>query len=644
MRLFLYNIHKQFFKNQENFMLQDFRDNLNGVAKILLVAIIIVPFALFGVDALFVGGDTAKEVANVDGESISERTLQQAVLVQKQQIMNKFQNVDESLINEEQLRPSVLQRLVRQKVEEKAAVDLGMGVSNETVYDLLAQVPEFQTDGKFNAQRYDFVVRQMGYTPTSHKKAIHSQLLVNQFLQGVVSTGFSTEKELELLASVSEQTRGYYYLTIPSAPLKSSTPVSDEEVQSYYDSHSQQFMTEEQVVVEYIELQPSDLLKEVSVDNDLVDERYQAKVDAAKESSTFHSAQILLEKKEDNSHLALMAELQEKLQAGEDFAVLAKEHSEDFVTAESGGSLGYTQPGDLPEELEAALAQLEVGSVSGIVESKAGIHLLKLLDKKSVDVPSREALIPVIREELELQMAQDLMPERIEELKDISYNATSLQDTADQMALDLKVSEPFTRSGGTGVAASTQVVGAAYSESVLDEGFASEVIELSDSLVLVLAVRERIKPSLKPLADVKSQIEMAIKTEKVSEQILVKGKELEQQVKSGNSIESVAKSENLKWQVSLNTKRLGGNQNDPIRQRVFAMPAPEGSPVVDYLILPNGDYVLVSLVKVEAGDYRALKLDQKHALFSARSLATAGRDYEAYGALLLKDADVASKY
>jgi len=80
-------------------MLQDFRDNLNGVAKIVLVAIIIIPFALFGVDALFVGGDDVEEVANVNGESISERSLRQAVLVQKQQIMNKFQDVDESLID-----------------------------------------------------------------------------------------------------------------------------------------------------------------------------------------------------------------------------------------------------------------------------------------------------------------------------------------------------------------------------------------------------------------------------------------------------------------------------------------------------------------------------------------------------------------
>ena len=625
-------------------MLQDFRDNLNGVAKVVLVAIIIIPFALFGVDALFVGGDQTEEVANVNGESISERSLQQAVLVQKQQIMNKFQNVDESLIDEEKLRPAVLQRLIRQKVEEQAAADLGMGVSDETIYDLLSQVPEFQTDGKFDAKRYEFVVRQMGYTPTSHKKAISSDMLVNQFLQGIVTTGFSTEKELALLASVSEQTRDYYYLTLPAAPLKNEIVISDEEVSSYYEANAHQFMTEEQVVIEYIELQPLDLLREVSADDDLIEGRYQEKVDAAKESATFHSAHILLEEKEDDSHLTAMAELQEKLKAGEDFSALAKEHSEDFVTSESGGDLGYTQPGDLPEELESALAQLEVGSISDIVETKAGIHLVKLLDKKAVDVPNKETLVPAIREELELQMAKELMPERVEELKDISYNATALQDTADQMALDLKVSEPFTRSGGDGVAASHQVVKAAFSDTVLEEGYASEVIELSDTLALVLVVRERIQPSLKPLAEVRPQIEMAVKNEKVGVQILAQGQALEQKVKSGESIENVAKTEDLKWQVSLNTKRLGANQNDPIRQRAFALPIPGESPVVDHLVLPNGDYVLLSLVKVEAGDYKALKLDQKHALFSARSIAAAGRDYEAYGSLLLKEADIASKY
>lgn len=625
-------------------MLQNFRDNLNGVARIVLVAIIIVPFALFGVDALFVDGGGPKEAANVNGDSISERSLQQAVLVQKQQIINRFKDVDPSLIEEDKLRPTVMQRLIRQKVEEQAAADMGMAISSETIFDLLSQVSDFQTDGKFDVERYEFVVRQMGYTPTSHNKAIHSELLVNQFLQGVVATGFSTEKELALLASVTEQTRDYFYLTLPAAALKDSLKLSESDVETYYKNHSQQFMTEEQLIVEYIELQPSDLARDISVDADLIEERYKAKVEAATSGASRHAAHILLEKQEDESHLVNMATIQKKLKNGGDFTALAKEFSEDFATSEDGGDLGYSQSGDLPLELESALAGLSVGEVSGIVETKAGIHLITLLDQKAVDIPSREVMEPVIRKELELQMAQELMPERIEELKDISYNATSLQDTADTMALDLKVSEPFSRSGGLGIAASRQVLNAAFSDSVLQEGYASEVIELSNDLVLVLAVRERLAARLKPLDDVRLQIEMAVKNEMANKQIVVQGEALLQQVKSGRSVEEVAKAEGLTWQASLNSKRVGGNQNDQLRQVVFSMPVPDSSPTVDYQLLPNGDYVLISLVKVEAGNYKVLGLEQKHALFSSRSLATASRDYQAYGALLLDDADVASNY
>ena len=322
-------------------MLLNFRDNLTGVAKVVLIGIIIVPFALFGVDALFVSGGAPQEAANVNGESITERTLQQAVLVQKQKIINRFKDVDPSQIDEEQLRPSVMQRLIRQKVEEQTAADLGMGISKATVFDLLAQVPDFQTEGKFDAERYEFVVRQMGYTPTTHNRAIRSELLVNQFLQGVVSTGFSTEKELALLASVAEQTRDYYYLTIPAEPIKQALEISAEEVNTYYEANAEQFMTEEQLVIEYIELQPSDLISEISVDDDMIEERYQAKVDALAESATHHSAHILLEKQDDGSHLEQMASIQEKIKNGEEFASLAKEFSEDFATSEEGGNLGY---------------------------------------------------------------------------------------------------------------------------------------------------------------------------------------------------------------------------------------------------------------------------------------------------------------
>ncbi|MEH6528611.1 MAG: SurA N-terminal domain-containing protein [Porticoccus sp.] len=625
-------------------MLQNFRDNLNGVAKGVLIAIIIIPFALFGVDALFISGSATEEAANVNGETITEFRLQQAVENQKQQFLSRYKNIDPALLTDEQLRAPVIQQLIRKKVVEQTAIDQGMGVSSRTIYDILLDVPEFLTDGKFDTDRYNFALRQMGFTPTSYSKLLSSELLFNQFLQGVAVTGFSTEQELTLLAGMTEQTRDFYYMTLPVAPLLDSAVVSEEDINTYYTSHSDQFMTEEQLVVEYIELQPSDLAGEVSVDDEMVEEAYQVRVAEATSKQSRHVAHILLEKQDDGSHMSKIATIQEKLKGGGGFAALAQEFSEDYITAEQGGDLGFTQTGDLPDALELALDKLSVGDLSDVVESDAGVHILKFIAEKVADVPSRDVLEPSIRAELELQLAQELMPERIETLKDLSYNASSLQDTADQAALDLKVSTPFGRAGGVGVVANSQVINAAFSDTVLEEGYASEVLELSENHLLVLALRERIAPRLKLLEEVKPQIALVIKEQNAREQLLVRGAELQQRVSAGETIEDVAKAENLEWQVSLDTKRIGGNLDKNIHQHVFSMQIPDQTPVIDNLIVANGDLVLISLVKAKPGDFNALGAQQKRAMAASVATTTASQAYQAYEELLLQSSDVASKY
>ena len=217
-------------------MLQDFRDNLKGSAKIVLVAIIIVPFALFGVDAIFLSGSSVEEAASVNGETITELRLQQSVALQKQQILNRYEDLDPSMINDEQLRGPVMQQLIRQKAVELAAREQGMAIDDKMIYRLLLEVPDFQVEGKFDAQRYEFVLRQMGYTPNSYNKLLRSDMLNSQFMQGVSNTGFSTERENQLLASITEQTRDFYYLTIPRAPVLDAISITDEEVQSFYEA------------------------------------------------------------------------------------------------------------------------------------------------------------------------------------------------------------------------------------------------------------------------------------------------------------------------------------------------------------------------------------------------------------------------
>jgi len=625
-------------------MLQNFRDNLHGATKGVLIAIIIVPFALFGVDALFMSGSAVEEAANVNGETITELRLQQAVVLQKQQILNRYENIDPTLVDEDQLRAPVMQQLIRQKVVEQAAVDQGMGVDKKTLYRILLEVPDFQTDGKFDTERYEFVLRQMGYSPTSYNKLLTTDMVTNQFMQGVAATGFSTLQESKLLAGITEQTRDYYYLTIPRAPLLDTIEVAEADIESYYTANQDEFRSEEKLVVEYVELTPASFTEEVNLEQSMVDEVVDAKIAAAASRRSRHVAQILLEVQDDDSHLEKLAEIQKKLEAGESFADLAREYSEDYGTAEQGGDLGYIQAGDLPESLGVAVDQLAVGEVSGLVESELGVHLIKLLDEKSADAPSREQLEPSVRQELLHQLALELLPVRIEELKDLSYNADSLESVANRLGVPLKVSEPFGRREGAGISSNPVVVQAAFSQPVLDDGLASEVLELADDHVLVLKLKERIPETLQPLADVRDQIETILKAQYASRELQQRGEALAERARAGESIEDIAKQEALEWQVSLDTKRFSGNQVSQIRDRVFDMSEPGSKPVIDNLIMNNGDYVLVSLVKVQEGDFSQLSSEQQNLLTATVALTNASRDYQAYERILLEQADVASKY
>ncbi|PHS76115.1 MAG: hypothetical protein COB19_02075 [Porticoccus sp.] len=625
-------------------MLQDFRDNLKGSAKIVLVAIIIVPFALFGVDAIFLSGSSVEEAASVNGETITELRLQQSVALQKQQILNRYEDLDPSMINDEQLRGPVMQQLIRQKAVELAAREQGMAIDDKMIYRLLLEVPDFQVEGKFDAQRYEFVLRQMGYTPNSYNKLLRADMLNSQFMQGVSNTGFSTERENQLLASITEQTRDFYYLTIPRAPVLDAISITDEEVESFYESNKDQFMADEQLVVEYLELRPDDLVQEVVVEESVVNDVIEARISAARAKQSRQVAQILLEKQDDGSHLDKISDIQKQLEAGEDFAVLAEQHSEDYSTAEQGGDLGFVQRGDLPESLSVALDSLSVGEVSGPVETDLGVHLVKLLAEKKAELPGRDDIEPGIRRELQRQLALELLPERIEELKDLSYNASSLESVADRLDLTLQITEPFSRNGGDGIAGKPQVITAAFSEPVLEKGLTSEVLDLADDHVVVLSLRERIPSRLKPLAEVRSRIEQILKKERADRQLMERAETLVARVKGGESIEEVAKQESLQWHVNLNTKRFSGKLNEEIRQWVFSLAEPADSAVVSDLALDNGDHVIVSLTRVTEGDFSKLSAEQKHVLSTTVALTAASRDYQAYETLLVEQADIASKY
>ncbi len=621
-------------------MLQNFRDNLKGITTWLLVGIIIVPFALFGVDSLFLSGSAVEEVASVDGVGITELRLQQAVSIRKQQLLNQYKNMTPDMLDDELLRGPVLDQLVRQKLMAQTAVDQGMRASGKIISDIILNTEGFQTAGRFDKDAFDFNLRRMGYTAKTYRDLLSDEIITNQFLSGITRTGFVTRAELDQLISIQQQKRSFDYLTLPLQPLLDSISVDEEEILDYYQAHPERFNEPEKVVVEYLELRPELFYDEVVVDDSLVREQYDAEIKALKAVVQRRVAHIQI----DADNPGLLEEIKEKLASGMDFAVLAKEYSTDLGSAEQGGDLGVVTPGTFPEKFEQAIETLAKGQVSEPVLTESGYHFIKLLESSEAKVPSFEQEEQRIRESIQHQLALELLPQKVESLKELSYNVDSLQTTAQALGLELEISEPFSSSGGTGkLSRIPEAVRAAFSPEVLESGYSSDVLEISDEFFLVLKLKEHSPAHRQAVEDVRDNIADSVRRQKATTQLVQKAEAIKARVDAGEKLQDVAEAESLEWSTSTDVQRFDSDSNPELINQVFSRPETIELPVSGFVPTSSGDVLVYTLTAITAGDPTSIEPDQKMELANSLSTRQASREMQAYLTILESSADIARR-
>ena len=615
-------------------MLDNFRNNMRGIATVIVIFIGGI-FAFSGTGSLFLSGAGAETELVVNDEQVSALRIQQAISVEKRRILSENEGLDPSLVDDELIRPGVLQQMIGRKVIAQSAAEQAMGISTKTVSKLLVDTPSFQTDGRFDQDVFQYAIRQQGYTSATFIDMIKEDLLIQQVLQGVAITNFVTEIELAALAGLTEQMRDYYYLTLPIAPIMYAVELSEEQVSAYYELNKEQYQTDDQVVIDYIELNAAQLTEGESVSPEQIQARFDQEAESADTAVSRQAAHILLAE----PSAELLAEIQSKLDAGDDFAALATEYSEDFGAAETGGDLGYTTGDMFPEPFEAALVQLEVGQVSTAVETDAGTHFIKLLDtqEQTFELAAESARI---ERELLTELTANALIEKLEMLKELSFNAESLAVVAEDLELTAQTSSAFSRTGGEGVASYPAVVKAAFSSEVVDDKYASEVLDLGNDRYMVIKLNESIPARQKELAEVRDTVTRALKATIAQQAIAQQGAALLASVEAGESVETVAKANTLDWQVALGVKRNGGGVNPEILNAVFQMQSPADTAVTEGFYMRNGDYVVASLIEVTQGDVTKLSSQQKVSLTYATSSINSSREIQAYQSSLVSGADI----
>ena len=590
-------------------MLQTMRDNSKSWVTFIVVGVITFMMAITGLETLAPNPDNP-DIAKVNGEEISRYQLSQSIDQQRRAMIQQMgENYDPSLIDDKQLQDGVLQSLIERTLLLQTARSGKMDISDVSLDQLILSIPDFQQDGRFDQDRFQIVLRNAGMTPLQFRGVLREDILLNQMQSGIAGTEFVTVAEIRQLNNLERQTRDLSWLTLPAEPVRESIQPSEDAINTYYESHADRFMTEEQVVIQYVVMEKSALKSNISVNEQELRDEYHRYVDQLKETAhdKHQVATILIEtgdKRSLEEARERAAEIGKKLTEGADFAELAREYSDDPITSGKGGDLGMVEAGFFGDAFDDVMTELDIGEVSEPVETDFGLQILTVSAREKASIPGLEELREQLLSDMRAQEANILFLEQSRLLADISFEAADLTQPAEQLGLELQVSEPFGRMGGTTeITSNPRVIAQAFDEEVLELGANSELIELSPETVVVLRVKDHRKPEQKPLADVREPIVQALKAGQANDKLQAQADTIIAHLKEGADLDTVGKEAGQDWIHSVKAPRNLQGAPQKLLATAFRMPHPaEGESSFARVELANGDVAVVVLTAVNAGE------------------------------------------
>ena len=630
-------------------MLQFIRDRAQGWLAWLIIGLLIIPFALWGINQYFQGGGDAN-VATVNGTEISLQKYQQAYQQQRNRIRSMLgKNASADLLDSLVKPKDVINGLIENELLLQTVVDSGFRVSDQLLAQQIQSIEAFQQNGKFSKELYSQLVRNQGDSLPSFEARMHRSTLINQLRSGVVDTSIVTNKDVDQYIRLDKQKRAISYVVIPAANYLNDANVSDAQIEEYYQSHRDQYMNPEQVSINYIELSASDLAKKQA---DPTSEELRALYDEHKDEfgvgEERKARHILIQVKDQNNKEEVKKaeekanDLLKRIKQGESFEKLAKEFSEDPGSASKGGDLGFFGRGTMEQSFEDAAFALKKGEVSGVIKTSFGFHIIKLEDIHPATRKTLDQVRPELVQMFHQRKAETQFQDQSETLANVAYEQPdSLVPAAEALGLTVRTSGMFSRTSGKEIAANPKVVSAAFSQDVLKKGFNSEPIEIGNNQVVVLRVKEHKEASQRGLEEVKEEIHNLLKHDMASEKAQANGKDMVSRLKKGESSETIANELKIKWNKPEPMSRNEHKIDRKIVDFAFSMARPsEGKAVTSGLKLNNGDYSVIQLLSVIDGDPSKVEASERKSVEKKLADIYSNSEFEDFVAGLKKQATI----
>jgi peptidyl-prolyl cis-trans isomerase D len=500
----------------------------------IVIALIALPFAFFGVDSYFRNTDTVTEVATFDGGRITQAEFAQSVREQQEMLLRNQRGVDPAILDNPEVRFNILQQLIRERLLEKKGGDLHFRVSNAQVFERITADPRFRDGDKFSLERYKQLLAQAGIAEAGYEEGIRKQLLSERLVDPIARGGIVAKASGESFVTLLEQQREVAAAYVAAEPFVQDVQIDDAAAKAFYDANQGAFRTPEEVKFEYLVLTPDALLSQVTVTPEEVKAQYASNAKQYTQDEQRQAAHILIAAKPDakDAEKAAARKKADDLHAQAKanpakFGDLAKQHSEDPGSAAQGGDLGSNPRGTMVKAFDDAVFAMKPGEIAGPVQSEFGWHVIRLNGITAARTRPFDEAKAQIESDFKRQKVAQKFAAAADQFQNLVYEqADSLAGAAKALNLTVQTSGLVTRADAQRIAlGSVKFVQALFSSESTSGKRNTEAIEVGPNALMAGRIVEYKPAAPRAYDDVKDEIRRQLVRKSASEMAQKLGRE-----------------------------------------------------------------------------------------------------------------------
>jgi len=581
-------------------VLEAIRKHAKGWLAKVILGLIAITFALFGVDSYMKGDKSGGMVAEVGDVGISREELTREIRVQSDRMREALGPAfDPAVIESAEFRKQVLDSLIERKALLQEAKKLKFLAPDAYIASVLGQIPAFQQDGAFSQQRYEAVLRQNNRTPAQFENELRQAFMLEAITSSISLATFPSNTSLTQIARLVAQQREIAWADLPASSVASEIKLTPAEVERYYVDNKAEFTEPEQIRAEYLVLDVAAVAAGIEVSDQAVADYYAAnatKFGRPEQRSASHIL-IAVDKNADAATRAQAkakaTELVQTLQKSPGrFAELARTQSQDPGSAAQDGSLGSFGRGMMVKPFEDAVFSMKPNEIRGPVESDFGFHIIRLDGIEPAQAAPLAQVRAAVVDELRKQQAQKTFADLADSFSNLVYeNADSLQPAASAAKLKVQQSTWLTAGNAPPPFNHAGLSSALFNPETLKSKQNTEAIEVQPGTLVAARVIEHKPARLRPLADVSAAIEARLRSER-TQQLLAK--------KGAAALQALAKGEEagLTWSAFRVVGRQPSAEFDAAGAKAVFRVNAEKLPAYTGFARPDGSYRIVRVSRV----------------------------------------------